>query len=245
MNENRLPLTRSYCTETKERLIFHPETPDEARFIADQLNGLGFRYYKEEYRDQMGLAAAGSIYLDTDKTIMVTESRRTDGFLCNPDHFEAFYIGESQRTKGRIPDDEFRQHHMVFYPKTLTEARAILGVFNAAGLEVEMPEQGFALPVSRAAMQGIAVKEGVVRFAPTLADLRDAEICTAADIGVVARGALSAEQVTIMAAFNEMAARMEQMGARIKRLEEEVLPRDIPKRNNTAVKPAVRRPRGG
>ncbi len=243
MTENRLPLTRNYCSDTKEKLIFHPETVDEARFIGEQLNGMGFRFYQEEYRNQMALAATGSIYLDTDKTIMVSEARRTDGLLCSPDHFEAFYIGESQRIKGRISDDAFRQHHMVFYPKTLTEARAVLGVFNQAGLETEMPEQGFALPVSRAAMQGIAVKDGVVRFSPTPEDLRDAEICTPADIGVVARGALSAEQAMMMAAFNEMAARMEQMGQRLARLENEILPRDIPKGNNVAAKPAVRRPK--
>lgn len=242
MNDNRMPLTHSYCSDTKERLIFHPETAEEAKFIGDQLNAMGFRFYQEEYRQQMAVAAAGCIYLDTDKTIMVTEGRSTDGILCSPDHFEAFYIGEGQRIKGRIPDEEFRQHHMVFYPKTLTEARSIMGVFNQAGLEIEMPEQGFALPVSRAAMQGIAVKDGVVRFAPTPEDLRDAEICTAADIGILARGAMSAEQVTIMAAFNEMAARMEQMSQRLAKLEAEILPRDIPKGNNAATKPAVRRP---
>ncbi len=243
MTENRLPLTRNYCSETKEKLIFHPETADEAKFIGEQLNGMGFRFYKEEYRTQMSVAAAGCIYLDTDKTIMVTDDRRHDGILCSPDHFEAFYMGEGQRIKGRIPDDEFRQHHMVFYPKTLTEARSIMGVFNQAGLEIEMPEQGFALPVSRAAMQGIAVKDGIVRFSPTPEDLRDAEICTAADIGVLARGAMSAEQVTIMAAFNEMAGRMEQMAARLARLEDEILPRDIPKGSSAAAKSVVRRPK--
>lgn len=244
MMDNRLPLTRAYCRETKERLVFHPDTADEAKFITEQLSGMGFLFYKDEYRERMAVAAAGSIYLDTDKTIMVVDDRRSDGILCSPDHFEAFYIGEGQRIKGRIPDDEFRQRHMVFYPKTLTEARAILGVFNQASLEIEMPEQGFALPVSRAAMQGIAVKEGVVRFSPTQQDLRDAEICTAADIGVLARGALSAEQVMIMAAFNEMAARMEQMGARLAKIEEQILPRDIPKGNkSSAARSAVHRPK--
>ena len=61
MNDNRLPLTRNYCSSAKEKLIFHPETIDEAKFVAEQLNWMGFCFYKEEYRDQMAAAATGSI----------------------------------------------------------------------------------------------------------------------------------------------------------------------------------------
>lgn len=229
MIENRQILTPSYCKDHAQRLVFHPETAEEAGYIASQLLGMGFRYYKSEYRDQLELATTGSIYLDTDKTIMVSESRRTDGVLCSIDHFEGFFVPEGQTIAARIPAEEYRQRHMVFYPKSLTEARAIMSVFSAAGLEFEKDASTGFIPVTRAAMQGVAVKNGIVRFSPSVHDLRHAEICTAADLGVLARGALSAEQVMIMAAFNEMAARMQQMSERIATLEKEILPGDIPK----------------
>jgi len=244
MNENRLPLTADYCRNIKERVIFHPESVEEAQFIAEQFLRLGFRYYNEGYRDQMNIAAAeGSVYLDTDKTIMVTNSRRSDGLLCTADHFEQFFLADNQMGQGRIPPEEFAQRHLVFYPKTLTEARGVLAVLKTAGLEIERGDSDIPhMPVARAAMQGIAVRGGVIRFAPTSEDLRTAEICSAADIGVFARGALSAEQATMVAVFNDMAARMEQMAQRIARLEEEVLPQEIPK-TPASGKPAVRRPR--
>jgi hypothetical protein len=157
----------------------------------------------------MDMAAAGSVYLDTDKTIMVSNARRDDGILCVPDQFEQFFIADNQMGTGRIPAEEFSQRHMVFYPKTLTEARGVLAVLKSGGLDIENSADGFNLPVTRAAMQGIAVKDGFIRFAPTPDDLRTAEICSAADIGVFARAALSAEQVTMVAVFNDMAARME------------------------------------
>lgn len=229
MIENRQLLTQSYCKQHKERLIFHPESTDEAAYIATQLLGMGFRYYKSEYRDQLADAVTGAIYLDTDKTIMVSDSRRSDGVICSIDHFEGFFVPEGETTVARIPQEEYRQRHMVFYPKSLAEARAIMGAFSKAGMEFEKDETLGFIPVTRAAMQGVAVKDGVVRFSPTVDDLRHAEICTAADLGVMARGALSAEQVMIMAAFNEMAARMQQMSERIARLEGEILPQDIPK----------------
>lgn len=240
--QNTMPITGDYCRNTKERLIFHPESAEEAQFIADQFRRLGFRYYHEEYAQQMDKAALGSIYLDTDRTIMVTNTRRDDGALCTSDQFEEFFIADNSMGEGRIPAAEFTQRHMVFYPKTLAEARGVLAALKSGGAEIENAEQGFIQPVTRAAMQGLAVKDGMIRFAPTPEDLRHAEICNGADIGVFARAALSAEQVTMVAIFNDMAARMEQMAQRIARLEEEILPQDIPK-TPAGGKPAVRRPR--
>lgn len=246
MIENRWLLTEKHCRSVKERLIFHPETVEEAQFIADQLLCFGFRYYSDAYPKQLETATRGCIYLDTDKTIMVSSDRRTDGVLCSADHFEDFFILDNQVGGGRIPAGEFARRHMVFYPKTLMEARGVLSVLKGAGLEIEQRgEEGFVLPVARAAMQGIAVRDGIVRFSPSPEDLRRAEICTAADIGVFARGALSAEQATMVAVFNDMAARMEQMAARLARLENEVLPQDIPKSPPAAGKPAMRRPQQG
>ncbi|MDP2206722.1 MAG: hypothetical protein Q8K65_10505 [Alphaproteobacteria bacterium] len=243
MVQNVQPITGDYCRNTKDRLIFHPESVEEAQFVAEQFLRLGFRYYSEGYRDQMNVAAAeGSIYLDTDKTIMVTGGRRADGVLCSSDQFEQFFIADNHMGQGRIPAEEFSQRHMVFYPKTLSEARGVLSVLKSGGLEIESSGEGFSVPVTRAAMQGIAVHEGIIRFAPTPDDLRCAEICSAADIGVFARAALSAEQVTMVAVFNDMAARMEQMAQRIAQLEQEILPQDIPK-TPAGGKPAVRRPR--
>lgn len=234
MPENRLPLTRDYCHSVSERLVFHPETLEEVEFVAGQLQRLGFRYYSQEYPKQLAQATQGCIYLDTDKTIMVSESRRTDGIICSADHFEEFFILDNQMGRGRIPPEEFGARHMIFYPKTLTEARGVLAVLKAAGIEVERKDdEPFQLPVTRAAMQGICVKQGVVRFSPTPEDLRDAEILGAADIGVFARGALSAEQATMVAIFNDMAGRMAQMTERIARLEKEVLPQDVPKQPGT------------
>lgn len=242
MPDNMQPITGEYCRNTKERIVFQPESVEEAQFVVDQLHRLGFRYYKEEYARQLDTATSGCVYLDTDKTIMVSGARRDDGILCSPDQFEQFFIADNNIGDGRIPAEEFTQRHMVFYPKTLAEARGVLAVLKSGGVQIDGSTEGFFQPVTRAAMQGIAVRDGVIRFAPAPDDLRQAEICSAADIGVFARAALSAEQVTMVAVFNDMAARMEQMAQRIARLEDEILPQDIPK-TPAGGKPAVRRPR--
>lgn len=242
MPDNLQPITGEYCRNVQQPIIFYPESVEEAQFVADQLLRLGFRYYKADYAQHLETAISGCLYLDTDKTIMVSGARRDDGILCSSDQFEQLFLADNNMGGGRIPAEEFSQRHMVFYPKTLTEARGVLAVLKSGGLEIENRAEGFSLPVARAAMQGIAAKDGIIRFAPTQDDLRQAEICSAADIGVFARAALSAEQVTMVAVFNDMAARMEQMAQRLARLEQEVLPQDVPK-TPAAGKPAVRRPR--
>ena len=64
---------------------------------------------------------------------------------------------------------------------------------------------------------------------PSSLDLREARITTAADIGVGVPVSLSPEQATLMAAFNDLTARLEQVNARLERIEGEVLPKAIEK----------------
>jgi hypothetical protein len=242
MPDNLQPITGEYCRNASDRLIFHPETEKEAQFIADQLRAFGFDYYSKDFAKQMDLAAQGSLYLDRDKTIMLATKRRYDGILCSSDQLEQFFTGDNTIGEGRIPASQFTQRHMVFYPKTLNEAHGVLGVLKSGGVQIDGNTENFFQSFARAAMQGIAVRDGIIRFVPTRDDLRQAEICSAADIGVFTRAVLSGEQVTMLAVFNDMAARMEQMAQRIARLEQEVLPQNVPK-TPAGGKPAVRRPR--
>jgi hypothetical protein len=151
--------------------------------------------------------------------------------LCSLDNLDRFYIPENAAWQNsRLCAEDVQTKKLVFYPRTGAEARGVLAALISGGAVLAEEEQAAAVLAARAVTQGVLVSSARIRFAPTSADLQGAEICTAADLGVNAVAGLSAEQVTIMAAFNEMAARMEQMAQRLARLESEVLPEKIEKK---------------
>jgi len=241
---NRAPLSADFCSRAQERLVFEPETAHEAAFIAQQLQAMGFRYYQSEYAAQMDTAVKGCIYLDTDNTIMVLESRRDDGLLCSVDDFPSFYIPENMAAApARLTEADIAGRTLVFYPRTAAEARGIYAALTARGATPAEEAPNATIFIAMAVTQGLFVKNGVVAYAPQKEDLIGAEICTAADVGFNSASALSAEQITIMAAFNEMTARMQQMADRIARLEEEILPQKVDKRG-TPVPVKFPKPKG-
>lgn len=224
-------LNAQFCNSTNTRFVFEPKDLREAEFIAGELLAMGFKYYRSEDAQNLQDAVGGSLYLDGDKTIMVSSASVDDGHLCSIDNLDRFYIPENAlQVEGRLSSKDVQTKKLAFYPRTGSEARSVLGVLISGGAVVDGVEQPAAVLAARAVTQGIVVDRGHIRFAPASADLQGAEICTAADLGVNAVSSLSAEQVTIMAAFNEMAARMEQMAQRIARLEGEVLPEKIEKK---------------
>lgn len=232
---NRTPLSADFCHRTQERFIFEPETAHEAAFIAQQLQDMGFRYYKSEYAGELDKAVKGCLYLDTDNTIMVSESQRDDGLLCSVDDFPNFYIPENMAcAPARLTEADIHGRTLVFYPRTAAEARGIYAALIARGATTAEEEPNATIFTAMAVTQGLFVKNGIIAYAPQKNDLIGAEICTAADVGFNSASALSAEQITIMAAFNEMTARMQQMAARIERLEEEILPQKVDKRGTPA-----------
>jgi hypothetical protein len=228
---NHTPLTAEFCRNTQERFVFEPQTLHEARFIAQQLQAMGFHYYRDEYAQQLIQSVKGCIYLDTDKTIMVTDSRRDDGLHCSVDDFPHFYIPENiSAAPARLTEEDVAQKTLAFYPRTAAEARGIYAALVLRGARTEEDAPNASVFTAMSVTQGMFVKNGIIRYAPRAADLVGAEICTAADLGFNSASALSAEQITLMAAFNEMTARMQQMAARIERLEAEILPQKVDKR---------------
>ncbi|HEX2753773.1 MAG TPA: hypothetical protein VHP34_11840 [Alphaproteobacteria bacterium] len=232
---NRTPLSADFCSRTQERFVFEPETMHEAAFVAQQLQGMGFRYYQPGYADQLDKAVKGCIYLDTDNTIMVSESRRDEGLFCSVDDFPNFYIPENMfAAPARLTETDIANRTLVFYPRTAAEARGIYAALIARGATTAEEDLNATVFTAMAVTQGLFVKNGILAYAPQKEDLIGAEICTAADLGFNSASALSAEQITIMAAFNEMTARMQQMAARIERLEDEILPQKVEKRKSAS-----------
>ena len=224
-------LTPEYCKEATNRLIFNPRTLAEAQFIVDQLQGMGFKYYRAEYTDQLKTTLKGSLYLDNDKTIMVSEGK-TEGIACSVDGFKQFFIPEAAPAENpRITLDDCWRKKLAFYPRTNAEARSILTALMKAGVAPPDENVSAASMMTQAIVQGMLVRDGRIGFNPTSQDLMGAEICSAADLGVRPAVNLSVEQATIMAAFNEMGARLEQMSHRIARLEDEILPKELSKKH--------------
>lgn len=222
-------LTPEYCKTALKRLVFRPKTVDEAAFIAEQFIGMGYRYYKPEFASQLELALKGSIYLDTDKTIMV-RADSVDGISCSIDGFRQFFVPAAPLSSdARLKPDDCRRRALAFYPRTSREARDILTALQAADVAPVEEFRSVAAMMTQAVVYGIFVRDGRLSFGPTPQDLQGAEICSGFDLGLRTAVALSAEQATIMAAFNEMSARMEQMSQRIARLEDAVLPKELDK----------------
>lgn len=231
-------ITPELCAGTKQKLVFQPRTVDEAAFIADQLMGMGYRYYKTEYAAQLQIAVQGAIYLDTDHTIMVVPARPSDGIACSVDGFKQFFIPEKPLAEdARLKPEDCLSKTLAFYPRTNNEARSVISALLDAGVKPPSDDASAAMMMTHAIVYGMLVRDGKFTFGPTAQDLLGAEICSAADLGIHATVALSAEQATIMAAFNEMGARMEQMSQRIARLEDAVLPQEISKPLQLKLKP--------
>lgn len=216
-------LTREFLAGLSAKQVFRPQSVDEAEYIASQLLGIGFPYYKPEYAAQLQKAVGGSIYLDTDKTIMVSEST-PDGTMRSADEFMVV-LGEP-----RAFDKTLLEKPLAVFPRSVGEGRGVLiNLASAGAIDAEETQNSFAKAL-RAVRQGMVVKGGKVIYGPRAEDLQGAKIVTAADLGVGIAGGMTAEQAVVHAAFNEMAARMEQMAARIERLEDAVLPKTLEKK---------------
>ena len=232
-NINQTPLSADFCHRTEQRFVFEPQTVHEAQFIAQQLMGMGFRYYKSEYASELEKALQGSIYLDTDNTIMVSDDKRDDGLFCTVDDLPNFYIPENiAAVPARLTAEDIAGKTLIFYPRTAAEARGVYAALVARGATTVEENPNAAFFTAMAVTQGLMVKDGLMSYAPQAKDMVGAEICTAADVGFNSASSLSPEQITIMAAFNEMTARMQQMSARIEQLENEVLPQKVDKRRS-------------
>jgi len=221
---NQRQLTAKFLAETPNRVIFHPQSLDEAEYIVQQLEAHGYKYYRKEYAEALPQALKGCIYLDTDKTIMVREDR-IEGLLANADQFLLTRFDLPSRQVAL----DLRGASFVLYPRSVAEGRRMVLALQEAGAAV--PEDGagsFAI-AARAVYQGLIVKDGVLGFAPTREELQAAKVLTAADLGLGVAATMSPEQSALHAAFNEMAARMERMAAQLERLENEIVPKTLDK----------------
>ncbi len=228
-------LTRDFLQGTNEKVVFQPSTLEEAEYIADQLQRLGYRYYKEDYPKQLAATLKGSIYLDTDKTIMVSDGK-AEGIAATADGFDNFYISPFDAASARIKPDELMKGIFAFFPRSTTEARALLSALQEAGAARD-GDEGMFKQAARAVYQGLILRDGHIGFGASAQDLREARIASASDLGIGTPVILSPEQATMIAAFNEVTARMEQMSARLERLEGEILPKKIEKSRTALPKP--------
>jgi hypothetical protein len=230
------PLTTQYCKDTNKQLIFHPSTVLEAAFIAVQLQRLGFKYWREEFAAKLQDAVAGCIYLDSDKTIMVVKDKKTDGQVCNIAELPG-YDEASVRAAGEVlvTRADCLNRTLVFYPRGFGEAFRALGVLAGLGVKPDDEAAGLEIFAARAAVQGLVVRDGLARLTPSLTDLRQAQILTAADLGLYPVTP-QPDNNSLLSAFNEMSARLgglagrlDDMSQRIEALEHEILPRRIEK----------------
>lgn len=220
-------LTRDFLQSLDRKAVFVPSTLEEAEYIATQLQRLGFRYYKDEYAQQLDQTLKGSIYLDNDKTIMVSAAK-AEGLDVSAEGFDNFYLSGFDAAAARITPQELMDGVFAFFPRASAEARGLLAALKDAGAVVDGDDGMFKL-AGRAVYQGLILRGGRIGFAPSREDLHDARIVSAAELGVGVPVTLSPEQATMISAFNEVTARMEQMSARLERLEGEILPKKLEK----------------
>lgn len=221
---NTSQLTQAFLTETPSRVVFRPQSLDEAEYIAQQLQAHGFQYYQKEFAGQLALTLKGSLYLDTDKTIMV-RADRIEGLLANADQFLLTRFD----LPSRQVELDLRGASFALFPRSVAEGRRMAIALQEAGAAVPEDGSGSFAIAARAVYQGMIVKDGVLGFAPTREELQAAKVLTAADLGLGVAATMSPEQSALHAAFNEMAARMERMSAQLERLENEIVPKTLDK----------------
>lgn len=220
---NTEPLTQEFLSSAKLRVVFEPKSLDEAEYVAQQLLKLGFRYYKDEYAKQLQNTLQGSLYLDTDKTIMAVTTK-AEGIAATADDFALNTYNVPQRQSAV---DVMRGTYALF-PRTVVEGRNTLVTLREAGAKLPEDAQGTFGLAALAVYKGLLVKNGVISFAPASEDLQNAKVLTPADLGV-GQSSVPPEQASMNSAFNEMAARMEQMAAQLTRLENEIIPKPLEK----------------
>ncbi len=220
-------LTREFLQGAADKIVFQPSTMEEAEYIGDQLQRFGYRYYKEEYPKELAITLKGSIYLDTDKTIMVSAGK-VNGIAAIADAFDNFYLSPFDAAAARIKPAELMQGVFAFFPRSTAEARSLLSALKEAGATRDGDEGTFKL-AGRAVYQGLILRDGHIGFGASPEDLREARITSTSDLGIGAPVVLSPEQATLIAVFNEVTARLEKMNARLERIEDEILPKKIEK----------------
>lgn len=228
-------LTREFLQGATQKVVFQPATLEEAEYIGDQLQRLGYRYYQDEYPKQLAMTLKGSMYLDTDKTIMVSDAK-AEGIAATADGFDNFYTSPFDAASARIKPAELMQGVFAFFPRSTTEARGLLSALKEAGATRDGDEGTFKL-AGRAVYQGVILRDGHIGFGASPEDLREARITSASDLGIGAPVVLSPEQATLIAVFNEVTARLEKMNARLERIEDEILPKKIEKSRTALPKP--------
>ena len=221
---NTSPLTREFLSTVQKKVVFEPKSLDEAEYVVQQLQALGFRYYKPEYAAQLADSLKGSVYLDTDRTIMVSTSK-AEGIFANADAFAT----NAYSSPSRPMSVDILHGVFAVFPRSVGEGRAALIAMTEQGVVLPEGEGGTFAMAARAVYQGLLVKEGRLSFAPAGEDLQKAKILSAAELGLGPALVMSAEQSAANAAFNEMAARMQQMSAQLKRLEDEIIPKPLEK----------------
>ncbi|MDI1228165.1 MAG: hypothetical protein PSY14_10820 [bacterium] len=228
-------LTREFLQGATQKVVFQPATLEEAEYIGDQLQRLGYRYYQDEYPKQLAMTLKGSMYLDTDKTIMVSDAK-AEGIAATADGFDNFYISPFDAAAARIKPAELMQGVFAFFPRSTTEARGLLSALKEAGATRDGDEGTFKL-AGRAVYQGVILRDGHIGFGASPEDLREARITSASDLGIGAPVIMSPEQATLIAVFNEVTARLEKMNARLERIEDEIMPKKIEKSRTALPKP--------
>ena len=217
-------LTPDFLQRSPDRVIFHPASIDEAEYVAQQLLNAGFRYYSADYPNQLQNAVVGCIYLDNDKTIMVSAGKQT-GTLVSSDQFTS--TGFSLPLQPMAED--VQKGSFALFPRSVAEGRAMLLALKQAGAALPEGNAGIFPLAAQSVYQGMLVQDGQISIALNRGALQGAKILTPADLGIGPASPLSPEQSAMHAAFNEMAARMEKMAAQLARLENEILPKTLEK----------------
>jgi hypothetical protein len=244
LEKNIAELTPEFCRTATDRLVFNPASLEESKFIVFALQEMGFKYYHAEYAEQLAKTAKGCIYLDGDKTIMIGDDRRTDGIQCSVANFNAYFMRAEAAAGARLNAEDVANRTLIFYPRSFHEALHAVGVLAVLGATPETAEgvgnTNFGAITMRGTKQGIVSRKGRLSAGPASDDMVGARVCTQADFGTpLDPDAGKPDNSALLAAFNEMSARlgtltawMENMSERLGAVEHEILPRTIEKKPN-------------
>jgi hypothetical protein len=244
-------LTAEFCRGTKHRIVFRPENVGEAALIARQMRDLGFRFYNHDHASNLHGAVSGCMYLDNDKTLMVTNGRGVDGIVCGLGHFGRIFEREGAAAGALLTAEDVATRALVFYPRGFAEAFRAVSVLAKLGAAPGADDASLANLTLHGVNHGLVVRGGRLSAGPVAEDLAVARICAMGDFGMPSRpDTAEPDNNALLALFNDMSARMKKIetqlegvsgrmdgiearldnvSGRMETLEREIMPRTIEK----------------
>jgi hypothetical protein len=230
-DENTTPevLTAEYCKSFKQRIAFRTGSLEEAAFVARQLQNLGFRFYSD-HANKLQVAVGGCVYLDGDKTIMVSSELVPSAKVFSLDNFSGIFAQDGAAKGARLTAEDVKTRKLVFYPHSFSESYRAVSVLAALGAAPGLGNASLAALTAHGVNYGLVVQKGQLSAGPVAEDLEGARICTMGDFGMPLTTEIAQpDNRALLSAFNEVSAQLRKMEARLAAVEEQLKPDTIDK----------------